>query len=69
MLERFLSDSFRRLVKATLKDAEAFLRAKESEDFSRDRQRIRDELLCQVETLPNDARLAEDYLVAAVDGS
>ena len=69
MLDKFLTESFRKLVKSVISDAKAAMEKRADEDLARDETRIRENLLAPIESYSKTASLEADYLIAAVDGS
>jgi hypothetical protein len=69
MLEKILTEKFRRTLEATFKDIESQQDRRDEEEFKQDEVRIKEELLDTFDCYPSDAVLDQDFLVAAVDGS
>ncbi|MGY5861648.1 MAG: hypothetical protein RTU09_04685 [Candidatus Thorarchaeota archaeon] len=69
MLEKILTDKFRKLLKTVLDDIQNQQDRRDEEEFAKDEKRIKENLLDTVESYPADIVLDEDFLVAAVDGS
>jgi hypothetical protein len=69
MLEKILTDKFRKLLKTVLDDIQNQQDRRDEEEFAKDERRIKEALLDTVESYSADIVLDEDFLVAAVDGS
>ena len=69
MLEKSLTDKFRKLLRTVLEDIQNQQDRRDEEEFAKDEERIKKDLLDTVESYPADIVLDEDFLVAAVDGS
>ncbi|MBD3406792.1 MAG: hypothetical protein GF411_11815 [Candidatus Lokiarchaeota archaeon] len=69
MLEKILTDKFRKKLKLLFTDIKNQQDKRDQEEFAKDEQRIKTQLLSAVEPYPADVVLDEDFLVAAVDGS
>ncbi|MHA1902390.1 MAG: hypothetical protein ACXADL_00235 [Candidatus Thorarchaeota archaeon] len=69
MLEKILTDKFRKLLRTVLVDIQNQLDRRDEEEFSKDEVRIKEELLDTIDPYPMDVVFDEDYLVAGVDGS
>ena len=69
MLEKILTDKFRKLLRTVLEDIQNQQDRRDEEEFAKDEERIKKGLLDTVESYPADIVLDEDFLVAAVDGS
>lgn len=69
MLEKILTEKFRRTLEATFKDIQNQQDRRDEEEFKKDEVRIKEELLDTFECYPSDVILDQDFLVAAVDGS
>ncbi|MFW9908993.1 MAG: DNA double-strand break repair nuclease NurA [Candidatus Thorarchaeota archaeon] len=69
MLEKILTEKFRRILEATFTDIQNQQDRRDEEEFAKDELRIKEELLDTVDTYPSNIVLDEDFLVAAVDGS
>ncbi|MHA1959977.1 MAG: DNA double-strand break repair nuclease NurA [Candidatus Thorarchaeota archaeon] len=69
MLEKILTDKFRKLVRAVLSDVRNQQDLRDEKEFTKDEDRIKNELLDTIVPYPADVILDEDFTVAAVDGS
>jgi hypothetical protein len=69
MLEKILTEKFRKRLKAVFTDIESQQERRAEEQFAKDELRIKEDLLARVETHSPDVVLNEDFLIAAVDGS
>lgn len=69
MLEKILTEKFRKRLKAVFTDIENQQERRAEEQFAKDELRIKEDLLARVDTYPSDVVLDEDFLIAAVDGS
>ncbi|MHA2083868.1 MAG: hypothetical protein ACXAEB_01130 [Candidatus Thorarchaeota archaeon] len=69
MLEKILTDKFRKLLRTVLVDIQNQLDRRDEEEFSKDEVRIKEQLLDTIDPYPMDVIFDEDYLVAGVDGS
>ncbi len=69
MLEKILTEKFRRKLEFTFKDIQNQQDRRDEEEFAKDELRIKEELLERVECYPSNVELDEDFSVAAVDGS
>jgi len=69
MLEKILTDKFRKLLKTVLLDIQNQQDRRDEEEFAKDEVRIKEDLLATVESYSANIVLDEDFLVAAVDGS
>jgi hypothetical protein len=69
MLDKILTENFRRLVEYTIKDIHNEQDRRDEEEFAKDELRIKEDLLDSVETYPSNVILDDDFIVAAVDGS
>ncbi len=69
MLEKILTEKFRRTLEATFKDIQNHQDRSDEEEFAKDELRIKEELLERVSCYPSTVELENDFTVAAVDGS
>ncbi|UCE10157.1 MAG: hypothetical protein JSW61_14495 [Candidatus Thorarchaeota archaeon] len=69
MLEKILTDRFRKLVRAVLTDVRNQQDLRDEKEFAKDEERIKNELLDDIVPCPANEVLDEDFTVAAVDGS
>ncbi|MGV9168974.1 MAG: hypothetical protein ACOC38_03430 [Promethearchaeia archaeon] len=69
MLEKILTDGFKRTLRTLFTDIQNQLDLRDEQEFAHDEERIRDELLDVIEPYPSGRKLDEDYRIAAVDGS
>ncbi|MFW9841693.1 MAG: hypothetical protein ACFFES_12420 [Candidatus Thorarchaeota archaeon] len=69
MLEKILTEKFRRTLKMIFTDITNQQDRRDEEEFSRDEVRIKETLLDTIEPFPSDIILEQDFRVAAVDGS
>jgi hypothetical protein len=69
MLEKILTDEFRKMVTAVLTDIKNQQDRLDELEFAKDEARIKEDLLTRLDTYAPDVILDDDFLVAAVDGS
>ncbi len=69
MLEKILTLEFRKLVTSVIDDIKNYHNRVTEKEFEKDKRRILNELLTEIDVYPPDIVLNEDYLVAAIDGS
>lgn len=69
MLEKILTEKFRRTLKMIFTDITNQQDRRDEQEFSKDEVRIKETLLDTIEPFPSDIILDQDFRVAAVDGS
>ncbi len=69
MLERILTEDFRKKLEYTFKDIKNQQDKRTEEEFAKDKRRIMNDLLTQIDCYPKNPQIDEDFLVAAIDGS
>ncbi|MFW9793972.1 MAG: hypothetical protein ACFFEE_06715 [Candidatus Thorarchaeota archaeon] len=69
MLEKILTEKFRRTLKMIFTDITNQQDRRDEQEFSKDEVRIKESLLDTIQPFPSDIILDEDFRVAAVDGS
>ena len=69
MLDKILTEKFRRTLKMVFTDIQNQQDRRDEEEFAKDEARIKERLLDTFTPYPSDIVLEEDYRVAAIDGS
>jgi len=69
MLEKILTDGFKRTLQTLFTDIQNQLDRRDEQEFAHDEERIREELLDIIEPFPSGTEFEDDYYIAAVDGS
>ncbi len=69
MLEKILTEKFRRKLEYTFKDIQQNQDRRDEEEFAKDELRIKEELLERVDCYPSNVELEQDFSIVAVDGS
>jgi len=69
MLDKILTEKFRRTLKLVITDIQNNQDRRDQEEFAKDEVRIKEKLMAKVDPYPADVVLDNDFIVSAVDGS
>ncbi|MHA1850238.1 MAG: hypothetical protein ACTSW8_03140, partial [Candidatus Thorarchaeota archaeon] len=69
MLDKILTENFRRTLKLVITDIQNNQDRRDQEEFAKDEVRIKEKLMAKVDPYPADVILDNDFIVSAVDGS